>query len=128
MEQQSAYVIGQLVQAKVRTGIYIGEVYEIYSPRLVVKILAVIKHPDQGDLHNPNEPDVAMFHERRALSYTEKTTVLPRDVQPYSGSIPDYKESLLIAAHQQLNQLHKLNQWTGKSLVILKELLQDYEK
>ena len=128
MEQQSTYEIGQLVQAKVRSGIYIGEVYEIYAPRLVVKILAVVKHPDQGDLHNPNEPDVAMFHERRALSYTEKTTVLPRDIQLYTGAIPEYKESLLIATNQQLNQLYKLNQWTGKSLVILKELLQDYNR
>ena len=128
MEQQSEYEIGQLVQAKVRSGIYIGEVHEIYAPRLVVKILAVVKHPDQGDLHNPNEPNVAMFHERRALSYTEKTTVLQRDVQLYSGAIPEYKESLLIAANQHLNQLHKLNQWTAKSIEILNELLEDYKR
>lgn len=119
--------IGQLVQVKVRTGIYIGEVYEIYSPRLVVKILAVVKHPDQGDLHHPHDPNVAMFHERRALSYTEKTTVLPRDVEPYHGSVPEYKESLLQAAHEQLQQLHKLNQWTGKSIEILTELMNDYK-
>lgn len=128
MEKQQTYTIGQLVQAKVRTGIYIGEVYEIYSPRLVIKILAVIKHPDQGDLHNPNNPDVPMFHERRALSYTEKTTVLPRDIQSYVGEIPDYKESLRNAARHQLEQLHKLNQWTDKSISILNELMQDYEK
>jgi len=128
MEQQPEYEVGHLVQAKVRTGIYIGEVYELYSPRIVVKILAVIKHPDQGDLHNPNDPNVAMFHERRALSYTEKTTVLPRDIQLYNGTVPDYKQSLLIAVEQQLHQLHKLNQFTGKSIEILNELVQDYNK
>jgi len=118
--------IGQLVTAKVRTGIYIGEIVERYDPRLVVKILAVVKHPEQGDLHHPYNPDVPMFHERRALAYTEKTTVLPKDVEYYEGELPDYKESLLQAAQQELEKLDKLNRWTAKSLDNMKALIETY--
>jgi len=126
-ESKQEYQVGQLVQVKVRTGIYIGEIYEIYSPRLVVKILAVVKHPEQGDLHHPYDPDVPLFHERRALSFTEKTTVLPRDVQSYAGVVPDYKQSLLHAAKAELEQLEKLNRWTAQSITILDELVQSYK-
>jgi len=122
----SEFLIGQLVTAKVRTGIYIGEIIERYDPRLVVKILAVIKHPEQGDLHHPYNPDVPMFHERRALAYTEKTTVLPKDVEHYEGEIPEYKESLLQAAQQELEKLDKLNRWTAKSLDNMKTLIESY--
>lgn len=118
--------IGQLVTAKVRTGVYIGEIVERYDPRLVVKILAVVKHPEQGDLHHPYNPDVPMFHERRALAYTEKTTVLPKDVEYYEGELPDYKESLLQAAQQELEKLDKLNRWTAKSLDNMKTLIATY--
>jgi kinase-associated protein B len=120
------YQIGELVTVKVRTGNYIGEVYELYDMRLVVKILAVVKHPEQGDLHHPNDPDVPMFHERRALAYTEKTTVLPRDVQPYSGDIPDYKQSLAQAAQQELYRLDKLYRWAAKSKATLEDVIKTY--
>lgn len=128
MMESNTYEVGQLVQAKVRSGIYIGEVYEIYSPRYVVKILAVVKHPEQGDLHHPQDPDVPLFHERRALSYTEKTTVLARDMQLYKGEIPEYNQSVIRAAQLQLEQLHKLNQWSSKSIEVLTELMQDYKQ
>ncbi|MEK4252238.1 sporulation phosphorelay system protein KapB [Paenibacillus sp. FSL W7-1287] len=118
--------IGQRVTAKVRTGVYIGEIVERYDPRLVVQVLAVVKHPEQGDLHHPYNPDVPMFHERRALAYTEKTTVLPRDVEHYEGDIPDYKESLLHAAQQELEKLDKLNRWTAKSMENIKALMESY--
>ncbi len=127
-ETKQEFQVGQLVQVKVRTGIYIGEVYEIYSPRLVVTILAVLKHPEQGDLHHPRDPDVPLFHERRALSYTEKTTVLPRDVQLYAGEVPDYKQSLLYAVKAELDQLKKLNRWTAQSITILDELMESYSR
>lgn len=118
--------IGRLVTVKVRTGVYIGEVVELYAPRLVVKVLAVIKHPEQGDLHHPYEPDVPLFHERRALAYTEKTTVLPKDIEHYEGEIPDYKESLHQAAQQELQKLEKLHRWTAKSIENLQQLMKSY--
>lgn len=120
------YSIGELVTVQVRTGIYIGEVFELYEKRLVVKILAVLKHPEQGDLHHPYEPDVPMFHERRALAYTEKTTVLPKDVQRYNGVVPDYKQSLAEAAQHELLRLDKLQRWAAKSKATLEDVIKTY--
>jgi len=120
------YHIGEIVTVKVRTGMYIGEVYELYDPRIVVKILAVVKHPEQGDLHHPQDPDVPMFHERRALAYTEKTTVLPRDIQIYNGEIPDYSASLAHAAQQELLRLDKLYRWVAKSKATLEDVIKTY--
>lgn len=125
-DTKQQYQVGQLVQVKVRTGVYIGEIYELYSPRLVVTILAVMKHPEQGDLHHPYDPDVPLFHERRALSYTEKTTVLARDIQLYVGEVPDYKQSRIQAVKAELDQLQKLNRWSAQSIAILDELMEDY--
>lgn len=118
---------GDLVLAEVRTGRYIGEVVQVNSPRAVVKVLAVLKHPDQGDLHQPYNPDAAMFHERRALSYTEKTTVLLRDLKPYSGSVPDYRQTLLQAVDAEIANLDRLQRWAAQGLEILKELKQEYK-
>lgn len=120
------FQIGELVTTKVRTGIYIGEVYELYGSRLVVKILAVIKHPEQGDLHHPQDPDVPLFHERRALAYTEKTTVLLKDVERYNGEVPDYKQSLVKATQQELLRLDKLHRWAAKSINNLQGLIETY--
>lgn len=64
--------VGEIVKIEVRSGHYAGELVELNGPRALVKVLAVLKHPEQGDLHQPYDPDVAMFHERRALSFTEK--------------------------------------------------------
>lgn len=44
-----------------KTGKYIGEITGIYPDHYVVRTLAVLKHPMQGDLHHPKETDVAFF-------------------------------------------------------------------
>ena len=67
--------IGDIVTAINKTGKYIGEVTEDRNNAYLVRILAVLKHPMQGDLHNPKQTDVAMFHQRRALAYREQTNV-----------------------------------------------------
>ncbi|QAY68135.1 sporulation phosphorelay system protein KapB [Paenibacillus protaetiae] len=129
------YAEGNIVTAAVRTGTYIGEITEFYGPRAVVKVLAVLKHPEQGDLHHPYSPDVAIFHERRALAYTEKTTVLQRDLAPYDGPVPDYKTSLAKALDEQLAALQEqaaggdaeLARWAEKSLEQLLTLRSDYK-
>lgn len=118
---------GAIVQAEIRSGLYVGEVVEFNGPRALIKVLAVLKHPEQGDLHNPYDPDVPMFHERRALSYTEKTMVLMRDVKPYHGEIPDYRQSLQIAVEAQIAALDRLQRWSERGLVLMKELRQDYK-
>ncbi|PZD95508.1 kinase [Paenibacillus sambharensis] len=119
-------VPGQIVRMNYKSGVYIGEVTEISGPRAVVKVLAVVKHPEQGDLHNPYDPDVPMFHERRALSYTEKALAVFKDLQPYSGQIPDYRESLLGALESELAGLGRLRRWADRSIQQLEALRTEY--
>ncbi|TYP70265.1 kinase-associated lipoprotein B [Paenibacillus methanolicus] len=118
---------GELVIAQVKTGEYIGEVVEAGGPRALVKILAVRKHPEQGDLHNPYNPDVPMFHERRALSYTEKTNVPYGDLSPYRGDVPDYKSSLAAALAREIEGLDRLKRWAEKGLSSLEALGREYK-
>ncbi|ANE46999.1 kinase [Paenibacillus swuensis] len=118
--------IGDIVTATYKTGEYIGELTELSSPRGVVKILAVIKHPTQGDLHQLYEADVAMFHQRKALAYTEKALVPLSAIHPYSGSIPGYKESLQKAVQLEMEMLSRTGDWARRALEQLEELKKDY--
>ncbi|MFD1956491.1 sporulation phosphorelay system protein KapB [Paenibacillus thailandensis] len=126
--------VGSLVLADIRTGRYIGEISEFYGPRAVVKILAVVRHPQQGDLHHPYDPDVPLFHERRALSYTEKSTVLLRDIEPFGGEVPDYSASLAEALDKQTEELaaslegadDRYKRWIERSIDTLRVLRADY--
>lgn len=86
--------IGETVIANYNSGTYIGKAIEERRKFYLVEILAVHKHPTQGDLHNPGKVEGVGFYERKALSYTEKANVSKRQVKPYDGEIPDYKESL----------------------------------
>lgn len=124
--EQGSYVIGDIVKATYKTGDYIGELMEVNPPRAVVKILAVLKHPTQGDLHNPFEANVVMFHQRRALSYTEKALVPMGAITPYEGSIPPYKESLQRALQVEMEMLDHTEAWAKKALEQLVELEKDY--
>ncbi|GGG63187.1 sporulation phosphorelay system protein KapB [Paenibacillus radicis (ex Gao et al. 2016)] len=129
IKKTQSYAVGDIVKAEVRSGHYVAEVMELNGPRALVKILAVLKHPEQGDLHSPYNPDVPMFHERRALSYTEKTTVLLRALSVYgSSTVPDYKQSLLAATETAAESLDQLKRWAEKSLILIKELEMDYNK
>lgn len=119
--------IGDNVRAEIRSGHYLGELVEINGPRALVKVLAVLKHPEQGDLHNPYNPDVPMFHERRALSFTEKTNVLLRDVKRHTGIIPEYNDSLRAAAEAEIASLDRLQRWAAKGFEQMQELLKEYK-
>ncbi len=118
---------GALVVIRYKTGEYVGEVVEAGTPRSLVKVLAVLKHPEQGDLHNPYNPDVPMFHERRALSYTEKTNIPAGDMEPYHGAVPDYKESLKQALAADIAELDRLKRWAERGLGQLEQLLKEYK-
>ncbi|MFD0589843.1 sporulation phosphorelay system protein KapB [Paenibacillus sp. GCM10027627] len=118
---------GDIVKVEVRSGQYAAELLELNGPRALVKVVAVLKHPEQGDLHQPYNPDAAMFHERRALSYTEKTNVLLRDVKRYVGEVPDYKESLRAAIAAEIESLDRLNRWSAQGLELLRHLQKDYQ-
>ena len=126
---QKSIRTGDTVTAIYKTGKYIGEVTNIGATTYVVKVLSVLKHPMQGDLHNPKQVDVAFFHTRRALAYREQTNVPQNMVKLYEEEIPDYIHSLRTAVQSLKLQLQEnTNPWNQKSLEILTELEQDYFK
>ncbi|WP_394218546.1 kinase-associated lipoprotein B [Halobacillus trueperi] len=90
----SEFPNGSIVKAHYKTGIYIGEVVEDRNRFYLVKVLAVDKHPMQGDLHNPGKTEEVFFHQRKALSYNEKANVQKEAVKPFEGEIPSYEDSL----------------------------------
>jgi len=119
--------IGDLVTAEYKTGVYVGEVVEMTSAiKAAVRILAVKEHPTQGDLHNPMDPSVAFFHQRRALAYQEIALMPISTIKPYSGTVPDYKESLKRALTSQMNKLSDLEAWARRSLQELEQLQNEY--
>jgi len=116
----------ETVRISYKTGEYIGETVEREERRLLVKVLAVLKHPTQGDLHHPYEPDTPMFHERRALSYTEKVWVPVRESEPYGGAVPAYGDSLKQALEAELVRVDKLKRWAEQCIGNLESLRRDY--
>jgi kinase-associated protein B len=119
--------VGTIVTAEYKTGKYAGEIVEISpSGKVAVKILAVIKHPTQGDLHNPMDPHVAFFHQRRALAYQEIALMPPHTVSRFQGTIMEYRASLERALHAEIRQLQQTVQWAERSLEELDQLRKDY--
>jgi len=86
--------IGEIVRAHYNSGTYIGEVKEDRGKQYLIEVLAIAKHPIQGDLHNPNQVDDVFFHERKALAHHEKMNVKKAAVHPYEEQVPGYSESL----------------------------------
>ncbi|MDZ5472070.1 kinase-associated lipoprotein B [Bacillus sp. 31A1R] len=121
--------VGEKVTAIYKTGKYIGEVTDIRPQHYLVKVLAVAKHPMQGDLHNPKDADVAFFHERRALAYREQTNVPKQMVKPFTEDIPEYIDSLKAAVDKLKSELETdSSAWASKSLECMKILEKDYFK
>lgn len=98
MEQIS---VGDIVETRYNSGTYIGEVLEDRQNFYLVKVLAVITHPTQGDLHNRGKVDGVAFFERKALAYREKMNATKRNTIAYDGTTPNYKQSL----QQAINDL-----------------------
>ncbi|WP_338788589.1 kinase-associated lipoprotein B [Metabacillus sp. FJAT-53654] len=119
--------IGEIVTGLYKTGKYIGEITDIREMHYLVKVKAVLKHPQQGDLHNPKQADVQFFHERRALAFNEQTNIPKQMVKPFADPIPDYKESLKQALDTLKDELLQLDtSWAQKSLKLLSTLEADY--
>ncbi|AJC96633.1 kinase [Staphylococcus hyicus] len=112
-----------------KSGVYGVEVVEETQDQILVKVMQVIKHPKQGDLHSPNEAEGVFFHERKALSlyekrYTTKSKLKPIDVDP----LP-YEVSLQRAITQLETKLKTEDTlYNQKSLMCLNELKKDYER
>lgn len=136
----SDYIQYWIVEYK--SGAYIAKSVEEASPRILVEIAAVVRHPLQGDLHHPYRADVAMFHERKAAAHREKVWVPKSTVEPYDGAVPTYTESLRQAWQEMVLSMDKiiesadaangnetdpgLVQWAALSLEKLRELEKDY--
>lgn len=121
--------IGDKVTAFYKTGKYIGEISEIRPEHYLVRTLAVLKHPMQGDIHHPKDISVGIFHERRALAYREHANIPVKMVKPYEDEIPDYQSSLKSAVDKMLHELREdSSSWAEKSLEFMHILEKDYFK
>ena len=119
--------LGDPVTGIYKTGKYIGEITAIKEMHYLVKVKAVLKHPMQGDLHNPKQAEVQFFHERRALAFNEQTNIPKQMVKPYEGSIPAYDESLKEAITKLKLELEQMgSDWAEQSLVNITSLEKEY--
>ncbi|MEH7118739.1 kinase-associated lipoprotein B [Neobacillus vireti] len=120
--------VGNVVTGIYKTGKYIGEITEIRPQHYLVRVLAVVKHPMQGDLHHPKDADVLFFHERKALSYREQTNIPKQMVKPFEGEVPNYQESLKEALEKLGKELTEANsEWADMSLRAIESLKKDYK-
>jgi len=121
--------LSDLVIAHYKTGTYIGEVTNTSPSHCLVKILAVLKHPMQGDLHHPKDANVPLFHERKALAFREQANIPKNMVKKYTEEIPDYKQSLREAIDNMKSSLENdSSEWAAKSLQNLAVLESEYFK
>lgn len=86
--------VGDIVETSYNSGIYVGEVLQDKRNFLLIKVLAVLKHPTQGDLHKRGQVEGVAFHERKALAFGEKTNARKMHTTLYTGEIPPYAASL----------------------------------
>lgn len=124
----SIITVGDKVRASYKTGIYLGEVVELSAMRAAVRVLAVLKHPAQGDLHQAHRTSMPLFYQRRALSFREIALMPLPTVTLYEGSIPEYRESLQKALRFEISDLEQKKEFAEKSLAHLRELEEDYQR
>lgn len=120
--------IGDKVIAHYKTGKYVGEITNIRpNGYIVVKTLAIMKHPMQGDLHHPKQTEVDFFHERKALAYREQTNIPANMVKPFTGEIPDYTSSLRLSLENLKQDLQNdESKWAEMCLACLSNLEHEY--
>ncbi|NJH99846.1 sporulation phosphorelay system protein KapB [Staphylococcus hyicus] len=112
-----------------KSGVYGVEVVEETQDQILVKVMQVIKHPKQGDLHSPNEAEGVFFHERKALSLYEKRYTTKRKLKPIDVDPLPYEVSLQRAITQLETKLKTEDTlYNQKSLMCLNELKKDYER
>ncbi|RHW42620.1 kinase [Neobacillus notoginsengisoli] len=118
---------GEIVTAIYKTGKYIGEFVEERPNGMLVRVLAVMKHPMQGDLHHPKDAEVGFFHERRALAFREGAMIPKQMVKKYEAQVPDYQESLREALGKMKTELeNESGPWAEMSLRNIETLDKEY--
>ena len=91
-----------------KTGAYGVTIKEENDDQVLVQVEQVIKHPKQGDLHNPGQTEGVFFHERRALSHFEKRYATRSQLREFNVEEMTYEASLQQAIKQALNNLENL--------------------
>lgn len=123
------FKVGDIVTGIYKTGKYIGEITAIKPEHYLVKVMAVLKHPMQGDIHSPKDVNVPLFQERRALAFNEQTNVPKKMVRHYKEEVPEYKSSLREAVEKTKNDLQaEGTEWALRSLENMNVLEKDYFK
>ncbi|WP_010647320.1 sporulation phosphorelay system protein KapB [Oceanobacillus massiliensis] len=119
--------IGEIVKAHYHSGTYIGEVKEDRGQNYLIEVLAVIKHPLQGDLHNYGKLEDVFFHQRKALAFHEKMNVKKAAVHSFNEQIPAYGSSLkqAVASYRQKLEAEE-NEFGAASLKKLDGLEKQY--
>lgn len=121
--------IGDIVTSIYKTGKYVGEVTDIRPQHYLVRTLAVLKHPMQGDLHNPKEVGFGFFHERKALAFREQANVPKQMVKTYNEIVPSYEESLKTSIQKLRDELKDDNsEWASLSLKNIASIETEYYK
>ncbi|MBU5467222.1 kinase-associated lipoprotein B [Virgibacillus sp. MSJ-26] len=121
------FKVGDIIRAHYNSGTYIGEIIEDRGNRFLVEVLAVDKHPVQGDLHSPKQVQGVAFHERKALAYREKMNAKKPATFAYEGEVPEYAESLKKAVGKIRTNLKKEDtEYNQKALEKIADLEEHY--
>ncbi|RIP35788.1 kinase [Staphylococcus gallinarum] len=110
-----------------KTGSYGVSIVEEDGNQVLVQVEQVIKHPKQGDLHNPTSTENVFFHERKALSQFEKRYASRSQLRTFNVEPITYIASLqqaLSDLEQKLNAQNTLH--AQMSLENLQRLKEDY--
>ncbi|MBO3080434.1 sporulation phosphorelay system protein KapB [Mammaliicoccus sciuri] len=112
-----------------KTGQYVVEIVEEKGDQFLVKVLAVLKHPRQGDLHSPNEVENVFFHERKALSQFEKRYTTAQFLKGYPHDVPNYIDSLKSSlAELEEKMIKRNNAYSEQALKCIEQLKIDYSR
>ncbi|HEY4602214.1 MAG TPA: kinase-associated lipoprotein B [Cerasibacillus sp.] len=123
----ASFQTGDFVRAHYNSGTYIGKIVEDRGDRYLIEVLAVHKHPMQGDIHNPFQVDDVFFHERKALAYREKANIKKPAVHAFSEEVPNYGESLKQAVKMIKEKLMKEDTaYNKKALKNIESLEKNY--
>lgn len=110
-----------------KTGAYGVTIKEENDDQVLVQVEQVIKHPKQGDLHNPGQTEGVFFHERRALSHYEKRYGTRSQLREFNVEEMTYEASLQQAITKMENDLKQQNTEFAKlALNNLENLKIDY--
>lgn len=120
--------INDVVVTRYKTGKYIGKIIDWRGEdKAIVEVLAVLEHPKQGDLHNPNQVDVMLFHQRKALAHHEKAVVNTHSLKLYTEEVPEYDESLRKVLDRNIIDLKEEGSvYAEKALAHLLDLKKEY--